>query len=143
METEKEEEFIKRILSVGENDKAIFGQMNVCQMICHCADQFRIMFGEIEGLRRQTVDIVKLREMVLRNETVPTVDGLDQVEGKGTRSTSLNNDKEILVSYLNRFFEIDDNYIFSFHPYYGDIDKSKWERLVINHLDHHLKQFGR
>jgi hypothetical protein len=143
MDAGKKEEFVKRILSVSENDKASFGQMNVSQMICHCADQFRIMFGEIEGLKRQTVDVVKLREMAMRNETVPTVDGLDQVAGKGTKPTSLEKDKEILILYLNRFNEIDEKYKFSFHPYYGDIDKSQWERLIIHHLDHHLNQFGR
>lgn len=143
METEKKEEFVKRILAVSENDKATFGKMNVYQMICHCTDQFRIMFGEIGGLRRQTVDVVKLREMAMRNETVPTVDGLDQVAGDGTKPTSLGNDKEILISYLNKFLETNDNYKFSFHPYYGDINKSQWERLIIHHLDHHLNQFGR
>jgi hypothetical protein len=143
MEIEKKEEFIKRIISVSENDKAGFGQMNVFQMICHCADQFRIMFGEIDGLRRQDVDVAKLREMAMRKETVPTVDGLDQVAGKGTKPTSFEKDKEILISYLNRFYEVDEKYKFSFHPYYGDIDKSQWERLIIHHLDHHLNQFGR
>jgi len=143
MYTEKKEEFIKRILAVSENDKAAFGQMNVCQMICHCADQFRIMFSEIDGLRRQAVDVVKLRELAMRNETVPTVDGLDQVAGDGTKPTFLENDKKILISYLNKFLETDDKYIFSFHPYYGDIKKSQWEKLIIHHLDHHLNQFGK
>jgi hypothetical protein len=143
MTLEQQNEFTKRINSVTAEDKPLFGKMNVFQMICHCADQFRIMFAEFEGLKRQNVDVVKLREMVIRNETVPTVDGLDQAAGGGTKPTQLQNDKEILIAYLNRFTKTGDNYIFSFHPYYGDINKATWEKLVIHHMDHHLKQFGK
>jgi hypothetical protein len=117
--------------------------MNVFQMICHCADQFRMLFGEIEGLKRQEVDLNKLKEISMRNETLPTVDGLDQVAGDGTKPTEFEKDKSILITYLNRFYDTDVKYKFSFHPYYGEIDKSQWERLIIHHLNHHLNQFGR
>jgi hypothetical protein len=143
MTTEKRDEFIKRILAVSAEDKAKFGKMNVFQMICHCADQFRMLFGEIEGLRRQNVDIVKIREMAMRNETTPAPDGLDQAAGDGTKPTELNKDKDILIVYLNKFFRTDDKYKFSFHPYFGEIDKGNWDRLVVHHLNHHLGQFGR
>ena len=140
---EQQNEFIKRIELVTAEDKPLFGKMNVRQMICHCADQFRMMFGEIEGLKKQNVDLAKLKEMVARNETVPTVEGLDQAAGGGTKPTELHKDKETLIAYLNRFNITGDDYKFSFHPYYGDINKAVWERLVVHHLDHHLKQFGR
>jgi hypothetical protein len=143
MTIEKKNEFKRKILLVSADDKAKFGKMSVFQMICHCTDQFRMMFGEIEGLRRQIVDMNKIREMAIRNETVPTVDGLDQVAGDGTKPTELAKDKETLIAYLDRFFETDENCQFSFHPYYDKIDKSGWERLVVHHLNHHLDQFGR
>ena len=65
MTIENRDEFIVRILSVSANDKPNFGKMNVFQMICHCADQFRMMFGEIDGLRRQNVDLAILKEMAM------------------------------------------------------------------------------
>ena len=37
----KRNEFVERILSVRPDDKAEFGRMNVSQMICHCADQYK------------------------------------------------------------------------------------------------------
>ncbi len=143
MTTEKKEELINRIMAVSPSDKARFGQMNAGQMICHCTDQLRMAFGEIAGLKRQHVDMVKIREMALRNETLPTVDGLDQIAGEGTKPGELERDKQILVDYLNRFMESDENTEFSFHPYYDEIGKKQWERLVIYHLNHHLAQFGR
>ena len=85
----------------------------------------------------------KLRVMTINNETLPTVEGLDQIAGGGTKPTYFENDKKILINYLNRFDETDEQYKFSFHPYLGTIGKDRWEKWVIHHLDHHLKQFGR
>jgi hypothetical protein len=143
MTDEKKNEFINRILLVNKDDKAKYGQMNVFQMICHCADQFRMMFGEIEGLKRQDVNVAELIEMSRRNITVPAPEGLDQVSGGGTKPTELENDKKLLIDYLNRYNECDNNYKFSFHPYFGEINKDQWDRLVISHLNHHLIQFNR
>jgi hypothetical protein len=143
MTIEQKNEFVKRIISVSPDDKAKFGQMNVSQMICHCADQLRMAFGEIEGLKRQNVDLAKLQEMRTKGETLPTVDGLDQVAGDGTKPTEFENDKKILIDYLERYFSTDDNYKFSFHPYFGDCDKVRWDKLVVHHLNHHLGQFER
>ncbi|HEX2982544.1 MAG TPA: DUF1569 domain-containing protein [Ignavibacteriales bacterium] len=143
MTTEMKEEFVKRIFAVTADDQKQFGQMNVNQMICHCADQFRIMFGEMNGIRRQQIDLNRLKEMNMRGEPVPTVDGLDQAAGQGTKPTELELDKRILLDYINKFFESEDDYNFSYHPYFGDLNKSQWDRLAVHHLDHHLKQFGR
>ena len=143
MTVEMKDEFVKRILEVSAKDQAQFGQMNVSQMVCHCADQFRIMFGEMKGVRRQNVDLVKLKEMALKGETAPTVDGLDQVAGDGTKPAGLEHDKKLLIGYLIRFVQSGEEYNFSFHPFFGDLNKTQWDRLAIHHLDHHLKQFGR
>ncbi|MGD8782550.1 MAG: DUF1569 domain-containing protein [Ignavibacteria bacterium] len=137
------EEFTKRILSVEKEDKAQFGRLNAAQMICHCTDQLRMLFGEIKGLKRQDVDLKKLREMMMRKETVPTVEGLDQLAGDGTKPIDFSKDKDTLLEYLNRFKNCDDECQFHFHPYLGDISAEYWEKLVIQHLDHHLNQFGR
>ncbi|WP_424351099.1 DUF1569 domain-containing protein [Lutimonas sp.] len=28
------------------------------------------------------------------------------------------------------------------HPFFGELNREEWARLVYKHLDHHLKQFG-
>lgn len=143
MTVEKKDEFIKRIKSVSSDDKALFGRMDVCQMICHCTDQLRMSFGELPGVRIQPVDLEKIREMAMKKETVPTPDGLDQIAGDGTKPTSLEQDKETLIAYLNRFSGCDESFQFSFHPYFGECDITRWDWLVNHHLNHHLGQFGR
>ena len=136
-------QFVKRISAVDKNDTAKFGRMNVNQMICHCADQFRMMFGEFEGLHRQNIDLAKLMEMSKRNETLPAPDGLDQLAGGGTKPVDFENDKKTLINFLERFCGCAEDHKFSFHPFFGDLDKIRWEKLVIHHLNHHLDQFNR
>jgi len=143
MTNEQKDVFIKRILSVKPEDKPAFGKMNVNQMVCHCTDMFRMMFGEIEGLKRQNVDTSKFPEMITKKETLPVADGLDQAAGGGTKPIDFGTDKQTLVLYLNRFYNTDDKYTFSFHPYYGVISRDQWDRLTLFHLNHHLNQFGR
>ena len=136
-------DFKNRIVKVKENDKAKFGKMNVNQMVCHCADQFRMLFGEIKGLKRENVNLREMRAKIQRNETVKTVDGLDQVSGEGTKPKDFEEDKKILISYIDKFSQCANDYKFSFHPYMGEITGDQWESLVIHHLKHHLSQFGR
>ena len=136
-------QFIERIKNVTLNDEAKFGTMNVRQMICHCSDQFRMMFGEVEGLVREEVDLQELQKKIMKGESVSTVKGLDQAAGEGTAPGNFEKDKETLINYLNRFNETDENYEFSFHPFFGVINRERWERLVTHHLNHHLSQFGR
>lgn len=143
MTEEQKKEFLERINSVTQNDKGLFGKMNVNQMIVHCTDQIRMALGEIEGLYRQNVDMKKIREMAARGESVSTVDGLDQTAGQGTKPTEFENDKKILVEYLERFVNTGSDFSFHFHPFLGEMNKESWNRLVIYHLNHHLKQFGR
>jgi len=135
--------FIKRVESVEQTDKAKFGQMNVNQMICHCTDQLRMAFGEVEGLRIQKIDFAALKEKMAKGETVPTVDGLDQLAGEGTKPAAFENDKMTLIAYIEKFFDSGDEAPFHFHPYFGEMNKEKWNRLVLHHLNHHLAQFGR
>lgn len=123
MTEEKANKLIQRILTVNLSDEAKFGQMNVQQMISHCSDQFRMMFGEVPGLIRQEVDLNELRHKAAKGETVETVKGLDQVAGEGTKPGNFEDDKKTLITYYNRFNETDDKFTFSCHPYYGEIEK--------------------
>lgn len=143
MTIEEKNEFVKRVNAVEQNDTAKFGRMNVNQMICHCTDQLRMALGELKGLHRENVDMAKIREMRDAGKSLPTVDGLDQVGGQGTKPTTLDNDKQILISYIEKFISCGDEFPFHFHPFMGDMNKEKWDRLVVYHLNHHLGQFGR
>lgn len=142
MDNKKYNKLICRINLLNKFLNPKWGKMNVSQMVCHCTDQLRLLFGEIPGIQMEEVDIKEIQLMARLGKTIKTVNGLDQIMGEGTKPELFENDIITLKNYISRFVETDDDYTFHFHPYYGELDKERWDRLVVYHLDHHLKQFG-
>lgn len=142
MAKDKIDVFFLRIDKLTLQHKALFGKMNVHQMICHCADQIRMALGEKKSTEYGKVDPNEIIAIARAEKTAPTPKGFGQVEGEGTKPIDFNEDKETLKKYIIKFSELHASYRFSTHPYFGDIDRKRWESLVNYHLDHHLKQFG-
>lgn len=141
--TEKRvEDFFLRIDKLTLQHTPVFGKMNVHQMICHCTDLYRLAFGEKKAEEYGKVNPDEITALARAGKTVPTPKGFDQVEGKGTRPVDFAEDKATLKKYISRFAELPYDYKFSPHPYFGDMERQKWENLVNYHLNHHLKQFA-
>lgn len=142
MTKEKIESFFSRIDRLTPDQKALFGQMNVNQMICHCSDLFRIAFGEKRAEEYGKVNPNELIAMVRSGKTPPAPKGFDQVKGEGTKPINFEQDKLTLKKYITSFSELPGDFIFAEHPYLGNINRERWESLVNYHLNHHLEQFG-
>jgi hypothetical protein len=83
------EEIRKRILSLSPENKAVWGKMNVHQMLCHCADQFRLCSGQVPakpvgGLFHRTILKFLVLYLIKTPKGVKTVPELAQ-EKKGTK----------------------------------------------------------
>ena len=141
MDKNKIDTFFSRIDILTTDHKPLFGQMNVHQMICHCADQLRLAFGEKRSTEYGKVDPNEIIALARAGKTAPTPKGFDQVKGEGTKPTNFEEDKNILKSYIIKFAETAEDYNFSEHPYFGIMNKQRWENLVNYHLNHHLVQF--
>jgi Protein of unknown function (DUF1569) len=133
--------FLERIdnLSVSSNPK--FGKMNVCQMLCHCADQIRIITNELVLEYDSTVDANEIKTLAREGKFVPIPKGLDQVKNEGTSPTNFENDQQLLKNMIAKLIELPSDYKCGQHPYFGNLDKEPWQKLVIYHLNHHLTQF--
>lgn len=134
--------FFSRIDGLAIHQKPSFGKMNAHQMICHCADQFRMAFGSKKAFEYGNEDANEIKERARQGKSVPTPKGFGQVEGNGTRPSNFEEDKETLKKFMLEFRQLSNSYEFSPHPYFGDLPKGKWERLAIYHLNHHLEQFN-
>ena len=141
MTDEQLNQFTSRIKNVQSDLKPSFGKMNAHQMIVHCADQIRVALN-YKKVNRETADPRDIMRMVKAGETVPTPKGLDQVKGEGTPTTTLDNDKVLLVELVEEFYHSSTDMSYGDHPYFGPQDKHGWSRMVVYHLEHHLSQFG-
>ena len=69
-------------------------------------------------------------ELSQAGKTAPTPKGFGQVEGDGTPPTNLENDIRILKELILQFSELDKNYEFAEHPYFGLISRERWVELA-------------
>lgn len=134
--------FFRRIDLLKKNQKPAFGKMNANQMVCHCTDQIRLALDTIKATNSRNLTREEIFALANAGETVPTLTGMDQVAGEGTRPTTMEKDIVILKEHIAEFSNLDDNFEYGSHPYFGQLGKEKWTSLTVYHLDHHLKQFN-
>ncbi len=87
-----------------------------------------------------------LKHLVLFGMPIPkgkieTVKELKQGKG-GTKPNIFEEDKQRLISLIENFdTSINQNPTYK-HPAFGRMTKHQWGRLVYQHTDYHLSQFG-
>jgi len=134
--------FISRINKLKPEQKALFGKMNVNQMVCHCTDLLRVALGILKATEYDMVDPKEIILLSKSGKPVPTPKEFDQVEGGGTKPTTLENDKKVLKELLLEFSRLEDGFSYAPHPYFGKIGKKRWNEITAYHLNHHLEQFN-
>jgi hypothetical protein len=136
------QQFFKRIESLTFESKPSFGKMNVNQMVCHCADFYRMAKGTKTANEYGKISQSDIIRLAKSGKSTPTPSGFGQTEGEGTQPTDLENDMRVLKEHILEFSNFNENYKFAVHPYFGNIDHKRWNELAVYHLNHHLGQFG-
>jgi hypothetical protein len=134
-------EIINRINKLTPDTKPLWGKMTVAQMMAHCIEGFRSAYGEIK-LKRSFIGIL-FGGMAKKS-----------VMGDKPFKRDLPTDKNFIIRY-ERNFEEEKNkltaYVKKFevraltkdtHPFFGKMTTDEWDKLMVKHLDHHLRQFG-
>jgi hypothetical protein len=138
-----EQEIIQRIQTLSIDSKALWGKMNISQMLEHvilCEDMYlgtnqvkRVFIGRILG--------GTLFKMVLKNDKPftkgsPTAQELTPVGD----AADVESQKSVWISKIqeNRIHPIDQ----FIHPFFGSMNKEQIGYLNFKHIDHHLRQFG-
>jgi hypothetical protein len=116
--------------------------MNVNQMVCHCTDFFRMAKGTKKAEEYGVVDPKEIIELSRSGKTAPAAKGFGQIEGKGTLPIDLETDKKMLKEHISEFSNLDKEFEFAEHPYFGKMDRNRWIELAIYHTNHHLIQFN-
>jgi len=119
-----------------------WGRMNVGQMVVHCDLQLKLALGELVGEPMKTpVGRFPLKQLALYvlpvPRGVPTMPELrDPVAGDWQQ------DRENLKTDIAKVVAKDRTRPWPVHPAFGTLSVSQWARLIRDHLDHHLRQFG-
>jgi hypothetical protein len=135
-------ELTERIRSLDVNSKAVWGRMNVFQMLRHCAlweemmlgrkKYGRVFIGRLFG-QAALKSILKDGQILRRN--TPTIPEL-KISGDGDVLVEKAKWIELIEQHPNNLnIEI-------VHPFFGRMSREQIGLFVYMHADHHLRQFN-
>jgi hypothetical protein len=134
-------ELIKRINSLNETNVALWGKMNVSQMLKHCNQWDEMALGK---KRYKQSFIGKLfGKMALKNmmkdepikKNLPTVPSF-----KINKRADFTEEKNKWIKLLDEYAHLSNEGFI--HPFFGTMTKEHTGYIAYKHADHHLRQFN-
>jgi hypothetical protein len=137
-------QIISRINLLQPQNTALWGKMNVSQMLAHCQAPLEVALGE-KKLKWSLLGKLfgKLaKRNILKEEDLPrNMPTVKSFIVKGERD--FEKEKARLIHLVERFVNGGPAGIIQEpHPYFGKMTPEEWGNLNWKHLDHHMKQFG-
>jgi hypothetical protein len=138
-------ELTARINSLKPDSVAVWGKMNVAQMLAHCNVTYEMVF---ENKHPKPNAIMRF---ILKSFVKQIVVG-DKPYKKSSRTApaflivderNFEKEKNRLISYIEKTQELGEIYFEGKESNsFGVLNKIEWNNMFYKHLDHHLKQFG-
>ncbi len=137
-------EFIERIDKLTPSTTALWGKMDVAQMLTHCQTTLKLALGEMK-LKRAFIGFVfgKIAKRKILNDAdldkhLPTFK-----EAKITDQRNFEEEKSKLTDLVKRMQQAGPGGLAKDpHPFFGALTPEEYDRMNAKHLDHHLRQFG-
>jgi hypothetical protein len=145
-EKQKCAEIVSRINKLTPESRAVWGKMNIGEMLCHCTDGIKMATGEREVkdksnfLFRHVVKPLVIYVLPMP-KGAPTADEINPAKS-GTQPSEFVADREALLDSIENFCALPENYAWAKHAAFGKLSRRQWGLIAHKHLDHHLKQFG-
>jgi hypothetical protein len=138
------EEIIHRIEQLQPQSKAIWGKMNVAQMLAHCTGGMRMATGEIKLPRLFIGRLVAPLVKASYYSDLPFPKNINTDKALVTTGEKdFLTEKEALILNVNKFHKGNAEHCTTApHPLLGHFTPEQWAKGMYKHLDHHLRQFG-
>ncbi len=121
---------------------ALWGKMNVSQMLAHCQVIIQVALGEMK-LKRNLLGFLFgaiAKKQIMKKplkQSVPTFS-----EAKIADTRNFDTEKQKLIELIKRFSAGPGVISKDPHPFFGPMTIDEWDTLQVKHLDHHFRQFG-
>jgi hypothetical protein len=145
LEKDVKHEMLQRIDKLTPKHERKWGTMNHAQALRHMAMAFQVPLSELHPKRVINMKLPKpLMKFLLLNMKPPksraqTFAEINMVK-LGINPPDFEGEKRNLKNYVERFSNTD-KYIPE-NLYGGKFTRDDWGKLMYNHTDHHLRQFG-
>jgi hypothetical protein len=135
-------ELVNRINQISSESKPLWGKMSVDQMCEHCLLTSNVAFGKQE---LKINFLMKLVGKMMKNKffnsefkkNSPTAP-----EFIVKKSFDLDNSKSELIKNIQLLQDGQKTITVMNHPFWEKMSHEDWDKLMYNHMGHHLKQFG-
>jgi hypothetical protein len=134
-------EILQRIEKLTPESKALWGKMNVTQMLAHCAKGTEMAIGEIrpKSSPMQFLGRLLKKKIIYSNDhfrkNSPTAQELIVVNPQEFSKEKVN-----FIAAIKRLTS--DITKAEKHPFFGKMTTEEWGIINYKHADHHLRQFG-
>ncbi|MFK7798088.1 MAG: DUF1569 domain-containing protein [Aureispira sp.] len=135
---------VARIEQLNPNTPALWGKMDVAQMLSHCREGLKLATGELQ-LKRLWLGYLlgPLIKSTYYNDK-PFIKNVQTAkEIKITSPVAFEASKQELLNALEDYTDKQALYgEQASHPFLGHLTTEQWGKGMYKHLDHHLRQFG-
>jgi hypothetical protein len=138
-------QIIQRINSLNPNSPALWGKMNVAQMLAHCSVTYEMIY---ESKHPAPKGIMKLMLKLFVKGIVVN----EKAYPKSSRTAPafvisepkvFETEKKRLIDYITHTQQLGEAYFDNKESLsFGKLNKVEWNNLFYKHLNHHLSQFG-
>jgi hypothetical protein len=146
--SENSERFITRIHALTPHAQALWGKMNVTQMLMHCNIVLRNGLGEVK-LKRVWIGLLignSFKKKILTDgfgKNIPTLNEAKMTAITIVDEQQFEQERMTMIDLLRRFSSGGLPVItYRPHPFLGKMTQNDWDVFEAKHLDHHLRQFG-
>ena len=133
---------IARMNKLTPTSQAVWGKMNVAQMCKHTNEALIVAFGENEI---KVNFLMKFLGIVMKDKVFNSEFKKNSPTAKEfifTDKYDFESSRNELIKNFSRFAEGHKSIKIVKHPFWGKMTYSDWDKLMWNHVDHHLRQFG-
>lgn len=136
---------VERIGKLQPNSKAVWGKMNIAQMLAHCNVSYELVYEnkipKPSGIKKLFLKFV-IKPFVV-GEKPFRKNGKTAPEFLMVDKKDFEFEKKRLVDFLYKTQELGEGHFHNKESHsFGVLTKTEWNNLFYKHLDHHLQQFG-
>jgi Protein of unknown function (DUF1569) len=136
---------IERLNKLNGDETALWGRMNVNQMVSHLVQASEMPFGHSLDDHSNFMSRTLIKPMVLYVLPMPkeikTTPDMNQQEN-GRKPMGFADDKKAVIDLTEKLGKVSVDQDCHYHPFFGKMNAKEWAVIAHKHIDHHLRQFG-
>jgi len=135
----------ERVKALEPESKALWGKMDVSQMMAHCNVAFEMTYDNIHkrpGVFKRFFLKLFIKKAVVGPKPYPK-NGPTAPEFKISEAKDFEKEQSRLLAYLAKTHDHGSSYFEGRESHsFGPLTSDEWNVMFVKHLDHHLQQFG-